>query len=214
MAIRRRCKYCNGNNGKRCFEHLQLDVKFRGIRFRMPVNDFAIPRMGAGQQRPVQSIEEARDWERLFIGEIKAGRDPRRTPSRAPHVGTSLDKVSGFLDAYLERCIKPAGLRSVRSIRSRITVLKEHRRVPRSWRTAPSLRTTRRLRVLGRSSALPRRSPACPRSARRACASRVDSQTIGFVRVPAGDVSLDAVTVLAKDTPLRSGSEAISSQQE
>lgn len=126
MALRKQCKYSNGNNGKRCLEHLQLDVKFRGIRFRMPVNDFAIPRMGAGKLRPVQSIEEARDWERLFIGEIKAGRDPRRTPSRAPHVGTSLDKVSGFLDACLERCIKPAGLRSVRSIRSRITVLKEH----------------------------------------------------------------------------------------
>ena len=61
MALRKQCKYSNCNNGKRCLEHLQLDVKFRGIRFRMPVNDFAIPRMGAGKLRPVQSIEEARD---------------------------------------------------------------------------------------------------------------------------------------------------------
>ena len=48
----------------------------------MPANEFAIPRMDPGKQRPIESIDEARDWERLFIGEIKAGRDPRlpRTP--------------------------------------------------------------------------------------------------------------------------------------
>jgi len=44
----------------------------------MPVNEFAIPRMEPSKQRPIGSLEEARDWERLFIGEIKAGRDPRR----------------------------------------------------------------------------------------------------------------------------------------
>ena len=31
-----------------------------------------------------------------------------------------------MLDAYLERCVKPAGLRSVGSVRSQIAVLKEH----------------------------------------------------------------------------------------
>jgi len=56
-------------------------------------------------------MEEARDWERLFIGEIKAGRDPRQPPSRSIHVSTQLGDVSAFLDAYLERCVKPAGLR-------------------------------------------------------------------------------------------------------
>ena len=39
--------------------------------------------MEPGKQRPIQSMEEARDWERRFIGEIKAGRDPRRPPNRA-----------------------------------------------------------------------------------------------------------------------------------
>ncbi|MBY0495492.1 MAG: hypothetical protein K2Y23_14875, partial [Cyanobacteria bacterium] len=34
--------------------------------------------MDPDKQRPIQSLEEARDWERVFIGEIKAGRDPRR----------------------------------------------------------------------------------------------------------------------------------------
>jgi hypothetical protein len=76
--IRRRCTESACRNGRRCLEHLRFDVMCRGERYRMPVNEFAIPRMEPGKQRPVQSMEEARDWERLFIGEIKAGRDPRR----------------------------------------------------------------------------------------------------------------------------------------
>jgi integrase len=99
---------------------------WRGTRYRMPVNDFAIPRMEPGKQRPIQSMEEARDWERRFIGEIKAGHDPHRAPSRSMQVGTHLDDVAAFLDAYWERCVKPAGLRSLGSVRSQITVLKEH----------------------------------------------------------------------------------------
>jgi hypothetical protein len=92
----------------------------------MAANEFAIPRMEPGKQRPIQSMEEARDWERLFIGEIKAGRDPSRPPSRVTHVSTQLDNVAVFLDAYWERCVKPAGLRSLGSVRSQISVLKQH----------------------------------------------------------------------------------------
>jgi integrase len=92
----------------------------------MPVNDFAIPRMEPGKQRPIQSMEEARDWERLFIGEIKAGRDPRRGPSRSLHVKTQNDSIAAFLDAYVERCVKPARLRSINAICSRVGVLKQH----------------------------------------------------------------------------------------
>jgi len=74
----------------RCLEHLYFDVTFRGTRYRLPVNEFAIPRMDPNKQRPIQSLEEARDWERVFIGEIKAGRDPRRprvvrARHRTPH---------------------------------------------------------------------------------------------------------------------------------
>jgi hypothetical protein len=124
--IRRRCTERSCKNGKRCLEHLRFDVMWRGKRFRMPVNDFAVPRMESGKQRPIQSLEEARDWERLFIGEIKAGRDPRHLPRRSIDVGTDPNDVSAFLDAYMERCVKPAGLRSVHSVRSQVAVLKEH----------------------------------------------------------------------------------------
>jgi hypothetical protein len=113
-------------NGRRCLEHLRIDVMCRGKRYRIPANEFAVPRMEPGKQRPIQSMEEARDWERLFIGEIKAGRGPRRPRSRSIQAGADLDHVSSFLDAYLERCVKPAGLRSISAVRSRVAVLKEH----------------------------------------------------------------------------------------
>jgi integrase len=124
MAIRRRCRGpCR--IGRRCLEHLWFDVKHRGIRYRMPINDFAVPRMEPGKQRPIESMEEARDWERLFIGEIKAGRDPRRAPS-TQRPAIDLQHVAGFLDAYFERQAKPAGLRSIATVRSRIKVLKQY----------------------------------------------------------------------------------------
>lgn len=78
MAIRRRCNGRTCKNGRRCLDHLWFDMMYRGERYRMPANEFAVPRMEVGKQRPIESMEEARDWERLFIGEVKAGRDPRR----------------------------------------------------------------------------------------------------------------------------------------
>jgi integrase len=113
MTIRKRCNEGSCTNGRKCLEHLRFDVMWRGKRYRMPANDFAIPRMEPGKQRAIQSMEEARDWERVFIGEVKAVRDPGQVPTRS------------ILDAYLERCVKPAGLRSIGSVRSQIGVLKE-----------------------------------------------------------------------------------------
>jgi hypothetical protein len=92
----------------------------------MPVNEFAIPRMEPGKQRPIRSMEEARDWERLFIGEIKAGRDPRRPRTQAKPDNHVPAKVADFLDVYVERCVKPAALRSISALLSRVRVLKEH----------------------------------------------------------------------------------------
>jgi hypothetical protein len=45
----------------KCLEHLRFDVMWRGKRYRMAANDFAIPRMEPGKQRPIESMEEARD---------------------------------------------------------------------------------------------------------------------------------------------------------
>jgi hypothetical protein len=81
--------------------------------------------MDPGKQRPVESMEEARDWERLFIGEIKAGRDPRVKPV-ARQQAADLQHVAGFLDAYLERHLTPAGIRSLDTATGRIRVLKKY----------------------------------------------------------------------------------------
>ena len=101
--IRRRCTEGSCKNGRKCLEHLRFDVMYQGSRYRIPANEFAIPRMEPGKQRPIQSMEEARDWERRFIGEIKAGRDPRDPPNRPKKVNTEIRNVSQLLDAYWER---------------------------------------------------------------------------------------------------------------
>ncbi len=124
--IRRRCTEGSCKNGRKCLEHLRFDVMYQGNRYRIPANEFAIPRMEPGKQRPIQSMEEARDWERRFIGEIKAGRDPRDPPNRPKKVNTEIRNVSALLDAYWERCVKPAGLRSAATIRCQIGTLKTH----------------------------------------------------------------------------------------
>jgi hypothetical protein len=69
MIIRRRCTERDCKNARRSLEHLRFDVMFSGKRYRIPANEFAIPRMEPGKQRPIQSMEEARDWEHLFKGE-------------------------------------------------------------------------------------------------------------------------------------------------
>ncbi|HSL20473.1 MAG TPA: site-specific integrase [Vicinamibacterales bacterium] len=125
MAILRRCRG-SCRNPRRCLEHLWFDVMDQGSRYRMAANDFAIPRMEPSQQRPIQSIEEARHWERLFIGEIHAGRHPRRPRTRRTTTDAAPKNVAALLDAYMERCVKPAGLRSFRSVQSRVSVLKEY----------------------------------------------------------------------------------------
>lgn len=55
--------------------------------------------MEAGKQPPIQSLEEARDWERVFIGEIKAGRDRRRrqSPCGSPPDVAPMDVASFHL---------------------------------------------------------------------------------------------------------------------
>jgi hypothetical protein len=70
-------------------------------------------------------MEEVRDWERLFIGEIKSGRDPQIKPA-GKETSTDLRTVAGFLDAYFEHHLTPAGIRSLDTAAGRIKVLKQH----------------------------------------------------------------------------------------
>ena len=76
MTIRRRCTDRKCKKGRRCLEQLRFDMMWRGKRYRVPVNEFAIPRMEPGKQRPIQSMEEARD------GNAVRRRGESRSPSR------------------------------------------------------------------------------------------------------------------------------------
>lgn len=125
MAILRRCRG-SCSHPKRCLEHLWFDVMHGGTRYRVAANEFAIPRMPADRQRPIESMEEARAWERRFIGELEAGRDPRRPRRPRSNTDATPTTVSAFLDAYMERCVMPAGLRSLPSVQSRVVVLKRY----------------------------------------------------------------------------------------
>jgi len=86
----------------------------------MPVDAFALTR---GATEPVTSKQEAeKTWEPKFIGEIVAGRDPRKPPAPPAQAGLT---VATFLDSYYDRYVVAESLRSVASIRSRLAALKD-----------------------------------------------------------------------------------------
>ena len=63
MAILRRCRGSCGNP-RRCVEHLWFDMMYTGARYRMSADRFAASRMELGRRRPIESMEEARHWDR------------------------------------------------------------------------------------------------------------------------------------------------------
>jgi len=99
MAILRRCRG-SCSNPRRCLDHLWFDVMYGGARYRVAANDFAVPRMEPDKQRPIESMEEARQWERLFIGEIQAGRDPRRPRKRRAATDTTPKTVAPLMGEH------------------------------------------------------------------------------------------------------------------
>ena len=128
MPVRKRCNEdgCERND-HRCDHPWWFDVMHERKRFRMRVDDFAIPRMPEGERRPVRERSEAeRRWEPLFIGEIVAGRDPRSGPQSGKPKAAGQLTVSQFLDDYLERRVLPQRLKSLASMKSRLKILKEH----------------------------------------------------------------------------------------
>ena len=54
------------------------------------------------------------------------GRDPRRPRTQTKPDNHAPANVADFLDVYVERCVKPAALRSINALLSRVRVLQEH----------------------------------------------------------------------------------------
>lgn len=127
MAVLKQCKSKGCKSSPRCDHPWWFDVMYRRERYRMTVDEFAIPRMPEGQQRPVTTKQEAEKvWEPLFLGEIVAGRDPRIRPGPARARDSETETIAQFLDRYLAEYVKPRKLRSIASVQSRIVVLKEY----------------------------------------------------------------------------------------
>src|SRR6267142_2593512 len=119
MAVRKQCAAKGCKSSPRCDHPWWFDVMHRGKRYRMPVDAFALLR---GATQPVTSKQEAEKvWEPRFIGEIVAGKNPRKKPAPPAQTGAT---VSDFLDSYYDRYVVAESLRSVASIRSRLAALK------------------------------------------------------------------------------------------
>ena len=120
MAVRKICKQKGCRASPRCEHPWWFDVMHQGKRWRMPVDEFALPR---GATEPITSKQTAEHvWEPRFLGEIVAGRDPRVPPAtQQAAVGLS---VAEFLDRYYTSYVEAEGLRSSASIHGRLKAAK------------------------------------------------------------------------------------------
>jgi integrase len=91
-----------------------------GKRWRMSVDEFAMPRGATGRVDVKQTAE--RIWEPKFVAEIMSGRDPR-VPPNVPKTAVGVT-VSDFLDSYFTNYVEAEGLRDSRTINSRIKAIK------------------------------------------------------------------------------------------
>src|SRR6266851_1593877 len=120
MAVRKICKQKGCRASPRCEHPWWFDVMHQGKRWRMPVDEFALPR---GATEPITSKQTAeRVWEPRFLGEIVAGRDPR-VPPTTQHAAVGLS-VAEFLDRYHTSYVEAEGLRSSATIHGRLKAAK------------------------------------------------------------------------------------------
>lgn len=121
MAVRKICKQKGCRASPRCDHPWWFDVMHEGKRWRMPVDDFAIPR---GATEPVSSKQTAEKlWEPKFLAEIMAGRNPRLSPAKPRQEGVIT--VADFLDQYFTSYVEAEGLKSTDTIRGHIKRLNE-----------------------------------------------------------------------------------------
>jgi hypothetical protein len=95
----------------------------KGVRYRMPVDDFALARSATA---PVASKEEAaKVWEPKFIAEIVSGKDPRIAPE--PKEATERPAtVADLLKLYRRRYVDVEPLKSRAGMVSQLNVLSAH----------------------------------------------------------------------------------------
>ena len=102
MAVRKICRQKGCRASPRCEHPWWFDVMHKGKRWRMAVDEFAVPR---GATEPVTSKQAAEmRWQPLFIADIVAGRDPKQPPNGAKAgVGLTGRGVPRYLHEELHR---------------------------------------------------------------------------------------------------------------
>jgi len=98
MAVRKQCKAKGCKASPRCEHPWWFDVMHQGQRYRIPVDTFALARGRSSRSR--RSRRPKKLWEPKFIGEIVAGKDPRKAPAPPAQAGLT---VATFLDSYYTR---------------------------------------------------------------------------------------------------------------
>ena len=92
----------------------------QGRRWRMPVDDFALPRGATDTVASKQTAEHV--WEPKFLAEIMAGRDPHVPPS-VPKTAVGVT-VAEFLDLYFTNYVEAEGLRDPVTVKGRLKAIK------------------------------------------------------------------------------------------
>src|SRR5687767_10426556 len=121
MAILKQCKSKGGKSSPRCDHPWWFDVMYQRRRYRMPVDAFALKRGATESIRSKQEAEKV--WEPKFLGEIVAGKDPRKPPTLNPTKPQDMT-IGDFLDLYYDRYVVTEGLKSAATISSRLKALK------------------------------------------------------------------------------------------
>lgn len=120
MAVRKTCRSKGCKTSPRCEHPWWLDVMHRHVRYRMPVDEFALKR---GATAPVLSKQEAtKVWEPKFIAELVSGKDPRvalapENPLERPIT------VADLLKLYRTRYVEVEPLKSRVGMVSQLNVL-------------------------------------------------------------------------------------------
>jgi len=119
MSVHKICKAKGCPYGDhRCSHPWWFDVMHRRIRYRMPVNEYALPR---GATQPVRTKQEAeKRWAPLFLADIGAGRDPRVPPAPPSGELTVTTALEEYAAAHLPE------LRAQQSAKSAVHVLQSH----------------------------------------------------------------------------------------
>ncbi len=120
MGVHKICQFKGCPHGDhRCSHPWWFDVMRHGVRYRMPVDEYAAPR---GATAIVRTKEQAKEWLAKFKTDIIEGRDPRVAPLRV--ADEAVFRVGDCIDEYLKSHVPQ--LKSQATAKSQLNVMRVH----------------------------------------------------------------------------------------